>query len=129
MIFQIKTNFNKIKESQSYVRYQINADLDDSPELLTPPLVLRVDFLQINLLIFMLNLYTLKSIKATTMIIIILTMTYVTELSGASVRTSRDHHLRTSLVHTMTCGKKHCNFWNTFIILCLYKILLKHQTL
>ena len=68
--------------------------------------MLRVDFLQINLLILMLNLYTLKSIKATTMIIIIMTMTYVTELSGASVRTSRDHHLRTSLAHTMTCGKK-----------------------
>ena len=39
-------------------------------------------------------------------------MTCAMELSGASAPAARDHHLQTSLAHTMTCNIKHSNISN-----------------
>ena len=56
-----------------------------------------------------------QNIVILVIIVIIISITMMTcamELSGASEPAARDHHLQTSLAHTMTCNIKHSDISN-----------------
>ena len=66
----------------------------------------------INIITTMVMINTILVIVILVIIISITMMTCAMELSGASEPAARDHHLQTSLAHTMTCNIKHSNISN-----------------